>query len=336
MLLPGEWLVTIMRLPRRKFLHLAAGAAVLPAVSRAAPAQPYPTRPVRIIVGFPAGSSSDIVARLMGQWLSQRLGQQFIVDNRPGASGNIGTELALKASPDGYTLLFAVSSNAINAALYDNLNFDFIRDFAPAASVDRVPLVMEVNPAVPATTVPEFIAYAKANPGKLNMASGGNGSPQHVAGELFKMMTGVDMTHVPYKGAAPALTDLLGGQVQVMFDVIVASIEFIRAGKLRPLGVTSTTRLPILPDIPTVDQFVPGYEASVWHGMGMPTNTDPEIITVLNREINAALADVKMTARLADLGAVPMPMTPAEFETSIAEDTAKWAKVIKFAGLKAD
>jgi tripartite-type tricarboxylate transporter receptor subunit TctC len=325
-----------MKLPRRKLLHLAAGAAALSAVSRIARAQTYPDRPVRIIVGFPAGSSSDIVARLIGQWLSERLGQQFIVDNRAGASGNIGTELAAKAPPDGYTLLFAVSSNAINAALYEKLNFDFIRDIAPVASVDRVPLVMEINPLVPAKTVPEFIAYAKVNPGKINMASGGNGSPQHVAGELFKMMTGVDMVHVPYKGAAPALTDLLGGQVQVMFDVILASIGFIRAAKLRPLAVTGLTRSAALPDIPTMDDFVPGYEASVWHGIGAPANIAPEIINKLNTEINAGLADPKMKARLADLGAVPMPMTPAEFRKVIADDTEKWAKVIRFSGAKPD
>jgi tripartite-type tricarboxylate transporter receptor subunit TctC len=325
-----------MTLPRRRFLHLAASAPFLPAVSKSATARTYPSRPVRIVVGFPPGSSSDIVARLIAQWLSLRLGQQFIVDNRPGASGNIGTELAVRAPADGYTLLFAVSSNAINAALYDQLNFDFIRDVAAVASIDRVPLVMEVNPAVPANTVAEFIAYAKANPGKVNMASGGNGSPQHVAGELFKMMTGVDMVHVPYKGAAPALTDLLGGQVQVMFDVLVASIEFIKAGKLRPLAVTTITRLASLPDVPSLNDVVPGYEASAWHGIAVPAKTPPEIIDALNNEINAGLVDRTLTAQFAKLGAVAAPMTPTEFGKFIADDTEKWIKVVKFAGIKPD
>jgi len=324
-----------MKLPRRNFLHLA-GATALAASSLKARAQSYPSRPVRLIVGFPAGSSSDIIARFIGEWLSERLGQPFIIDNRAGASGNIGSELALKAPPDGYTLLFAVSSNAINASLFEKLNFNFIRDIEPIAGVDRVPLVMEVHPSVPAKTLPEFIAFAKANPGKLNMASGGNGSPQHVAGELFQMMTGVRMAHVPYKGAAPALMDLLGGQVQVMFDVIVASMEFIRAAKLRPLAVTSAARLPILPDVPTLDQFVPGYEADVWHGIVAPANTAPDIVAVLNQTVNAGLADPQMRARLAGLGAAPSPMTPDEFGKSIADDTKKWAEVIKFAGVKPD
>ena len=291
-----------MKLPRRKFLHLAAGAAALPAVSRVAWAQAYPTRPVRIIVGLPPGGATDIVARLIGQWLSERLGQPFVIENRPGAGTNIGTEAVVRAPPDGYTLLLVGRRNAINATLYDKLNFNFIRDIAPVAGIIRVPLVMVVNPSVPAKTVPEFIAYAKANPGKINMASAGIGTPGHVAGELFKMMAGVDMVHVPYRGAAPALTDLLGGQVQVMFGTTVSSIEHIRAGKLRALAVTTATRSEALPDIPTVGEFVPGYEASAVFGIGAPRNTPAEIVDKLNKEINAALADPKIKARLADLG----------------------------------
>ena len=324
-----------MKLPhRRHFLHLAAGAAALPVLSRRASALDYPTRPVRIIVGFPPGGTTDIFARLIGQWLSERLGQQFIIENRPGASANIATEAVVRAVPDGYTLLNDSVANAITATLYDKLSFNFIRDITPVASIARVPLVMEVNPSVPARTVPEFIAYAKSNPGKLSMASPGNGTAGHVAGELFKMMTSIDMVHVPYRGGAPALTDLLGGRVQVIFDPMPETIEYIRADKLRPLAVTSAARSEALPDIPTVGEFVPGYEANLWDGIGAPRNTPAEIIDKLNSEINAVLADPKMKARLADLGGAPMPMTPAEFGKYIADDTEKWAKVIKFAGIK--
>ena len=319
---------------RRQFLHLAAGAAALPAVSRIARAQTYPTRPVRIIVGFPPGGAADIAARLMGQWLSERLGQPFVIENRPGAGSNIATEAVVRAPADGYTLLLVSTSNAINATLYDKLNFNFIRDIAPVAGIIRVPHVMEVNPSVPAKTVPEFIAYAKANPGKINMASAGIGAAPHVSGELFKMMTGVDMVHVPYRGAAPALTDLLGGQVQVMFDTMPSSIEYIRAGKLRALAVTTATRSEALPDIPTVGDFVPGYEASAWYGVGAPKNTPAEIVDKLNKEINAGLADPKMKARLADLGGTVLAGSPADFGKLIADETEKWAKVVKFAGIK--
>jgi tripartite-type tricarboxylate transporter receptor subunit TctC len=291
-----------MKIPRRKFLHLATGAAVLPAVSRIARAQTYPARPVRIIVGYPPGGGTDILARLIGQWLSERLGQQFIVDNRPGANSNIATEAVVRAPADGYTLLMVSAGVAINATLYDKLNFNFIRDIAPVAGVIGLPNVMEVNPSLPPKSVPEFIAYAKANPGKLNMASGGSGTAQHLAGELFKMMTDVNMAHVPYRGGAPAVTDLIGGQVQVMFSVITDSIEYIRAGKLRALAVTTASRSEALPDIPTVGEFVPGYEASAFFGVGAPKNTPPEIIDKLNKEINAALADPKMKARIAELG----------------------------------
>jgi tripartite-type tricarboxylate transporter receptor subunit TctC len=323
-----------VKLPRRQFLHLAAGAAALPAASRIARAQTYPTRPVRLVVGFPAGGSVDIVARLTGQWLSERLGQQVITDNRPGAGSNIGTEVVVRAPPDGYTLLMASFGNAVNATLYDNLNFNFIRDIAPVAGVMRVPLVMEVNPSVPAKTVPEFIAYAKANPGKVNMASGGNGTPQHVSGELFKMMAGVNMIHVPYRGNAPALTDLIGGQVQVMFDTTPASIEHIRAGQIRPLAVTTATRADVLPDIPTVGDFVPGYEASSWYGVGVPKNTPAGIVEKLNREINAGLADPKMKARLAELGGSVLVGSPADFGKLIGDETEKWGKVIRAANIK--
>jgi tripartite-type tricarboxylate transporter receptor subunit TctC len=327
-----------MKLPRRQFLHLAAGAAALPAVSRiaGAQAQAYPTRPVRWIVGFPAGQGADIVTRLVAQWLSERLGQPFVVDNRPGASSNIATEMVVHAAADGYTLLSVNSSNLVNATLYEKLPYNFIRDIDPIASIDRVPLVMEVTPRVPAKTVPEFIAYARANPGKLNMASGGNGNSTHMAGELFKMMTGVDLIHVPYRGSAPALTDLLGGQVQVMFDIIASSIEHIRAGKLRALAVTTATRQETLPDVPTVGEFVPGYEAIAVTGVGAPKGTAAEIVNKLNREINAALADPRLKARLADLGVTPLAGSPADFGKLIAEDTEKWAKVVKFSGAKPD
>ena len=323
-----------MKLPRRKFLHLAAGAAALPAMSRFAWAQTYPSRPVHWIVGFAPGGGNDIVARLMGQWLSERTGQQFVIENRPGASTNIATEAVVNAPPDGYTLLLAGAPNAINATLYDKLNFDFIRDIAPVAGIVRVANVMVVHLSVPAKTLPEFIAYAKANPGKINFASPGNGSGSHMSGELFKMMAGVDMVHVPYKGAAPALTDLLGGQVQVMFASLPSAIEFIKAGKLRALAVTTAMRSNALPDIPTVGEFLPGYEASLFYGVGAPKNTPAEIIEKLNREINAGLADPKMQARLADVGGTVLTGSPAEFSKLIADETEKWAKVIKFAGIK--
>jgi len=323
-----------MKLPRRKFLHLAAGAAALPALSRIAGAQAYPSRPVRLIVPAPAGGGYDLTARLISQVLSERLGAPFIVDNRPGAGTNIDTETVVHAPPDGYTLLLVAAANAINATLYEKLNFNFIRDIAPVATIAGAPNVMVVHPSVSARTVPEFIAHAKANAGKLNMASAGNGTTPHLAGELFKMLTGVDMVHVPYRGGGPALTDLLGGQVQVYFGPMPPSIEHIRSGKLRALGVTSARRSQALPDIPSVSDFVPGYEASQWYGIGVPKNTPSEIIDKLNKEINAGLGDLKMKARLADLGGTPLVGSPADFSRLIAEDTEKWAKVIKFAGIK--
>src|SRR5262245_49068978 len=313
---------------------LAAGAAALPVVSCIARAQAYPSRPVRIIVpGAPAGPT-DILARLMGQWLSERLGQPFVIENRTGAAGNIGTEAVVRAPADGYTVLLCGTPNAINATLYDRVNFNFIRDIAPVAGVLRGPYGMVVNPSVPAKSVPEFIAYAKANPRKLNMASAGTGTGSHIAGELFKMMAGVNLVHVPYRGAGPALTDLLCGQVQVYFPSTPASIEYIRAGKLRALAVTSGARLDVLPDIPTVAEFVPGYEASFWFGVGVPKDTPAEIIETLNKEINAGLADPKLKARMADLGGVPMPMAPVGFGRFIAEETEKWGKVIRAANIK--
>jgi len=321
-----------MKLPRRAFLHLAAGAAALPAVSRIASAQAYPSRPVRIIVPFPPAGLSDILARLVGQWLSEHLGQPFVIENRPGAGSNLGTEVVVNAPSDGYTLLLVGSPNAINATLYNKLNF--IRDIAPVAGMIRLPNVLEVSLSVPAKTVPEFIAYAKANPGKLSMASSGIGGVSHVSGELFKMMAGVDMVHVPYRGAAPALTDMIGGQVQVIFDNAASSIEYIRAGKLRALAVTTATRAQVLPDLPTVGEFVAGYEASTITGVGAPRNTPVEIIDKLNNEINAALADPKMRARLADLGGTPLPGSPAQFGKLIADETEKWGKVIRGANIK--
>jgi tripartite-type tricarboxylate transporter receptor subunit TctC len=323
-------------LPRRKFLCLAAGAATVPAVSRLAWAQAYPVRPVRLVVPTTAGGGIDILARLLGQWLSERLGQPFVIDNRPGAAGNIGVESVVRAPPDGYTLLLVAVTNAINASLYDHLNFNFIRDIAPVAGATRASLVMVVNPSFPARTVPEFIAYAKANPGKVNMASSGNGTPQHICGELFKMMTGVDMVHVPYRGVAPALVDLFGGQVQVMFNSTPPSVEHIRAGKLRALAVTTAMRSDALPEVPTVAEFVPGYEASGWLGVGAPRNTPAEIIDRLNKEINAGLADPTLAARLADLGSTVMIGSPADFGKLIAGETEKWAKVVKFSGAKPD
>jgi tripartite-type tricarboxylate transporter receptor subunit TctC len=321
-----------MKLPRRQFFYLAVGAASLPIGSRVAWTQTYPTRTVRLIVGFPAGSGPDITTRVMGQWLAEHLGQPFVVDDRPGAASNIATELVVRAPPDGYTLLTAVTSNAINATFYDNLNFNFIRDTVPVAGMVRSPYVMVVNPSVPAKTVPEFIAYAKANPGKITMGSSGNGSTPHLYGELFKTMAVVDLLHVPYRGNY--LPDLLAGQVQVAFAPLPSSIEFIRAGKLRALAVTTVARLDVLPDIPTVGDFLPGYEASSWTGISAPKNTPADVIDKLNKEINAALAEAKIKERLADLGGLPMPMTPAQFGKLIADETEKWAKVIRAANIK--
>jgi tripartite-type tricarboxylate transporter receptor subunit TctC len=323
-----------MKLPRRRFLHLAAGIAALPAVSRIARAQAYPTRPVRVIVPTAPGGAPDIVARLMGTWLSERLGQQFVIENRPGGGSNIGTEVVVRAPPDGYTILLASSTNAINATLYEKLNYNFVRDIMPVAGIIRFPLVMVVNPSIPANTVPEFTAYAKAKPGKINLGSPGIGTPPHVAGELFKMMAGVEMVHVPYRGGAPVMTDLLGGQVQVLFGSTSLTIEQIRAGKLRPLAVTTATRWEGLPDIPTVGDFVPGYEASAVFGLGAPKKTPDEIIDKLNKEINAGLADPKLKARLADLGGTVLVGSPADFGKLVTDDTEKWGKVIKFADIK--
>jgi tripartite-type tricarboxylate transporter receptor subunit TctC len=323
-----------MKLQRRQLLHLAAGAVALPAVPRIARAQAYPSRPVRIIVGFPPGGLNDITARLIGQWLSDRLGQNFLIENRAGAGGNVGTEAVVRAPADGYTLLLASTPDFINATFYDKLAFNFIRDIAPVAGIVRVPLVMEVHPSVPAKTVPEFIAYAKANPGKLNFASGGIGTPLHVAGELFKMMAGVDMLHVPYRGSGPMLTDFLGGQVQVAFDTMPSSIEYIRAGRLRPLAVTTLARSEALTEVPTVADFLPGFEASAVNAIGAPKNTPPEIIERLNREINAGLTDPKLKARLADLGGSTLILSPADFGTLIRDEIEKWGKVVKFAGIQ--
>ncbi len=323
-----------MKRPRRRFLQLAAGAAVLPILPRIAMAQAYPARAVRIIVPVAPGGALDILARVMAQWLSERLGQSFIIENRPGAGTNIGIEAVVRAAPDGYTLLLIPSSVTTNATLYANLNFNFIRDIAPVAMISTLPLVMEVNLSVPARTVPEFIAYTKANPGKVTMASGGTGSTSHVGGELFKMMTGADMLHVPYRGGAPALTDLLGGQVQVMFSPLPESIATIKAGKVRALAVTTATRSEALPDVPPVADFVKGFEASTWQGIGAPTGTPAEIIDSLNKEINAALADPKIKSRLADLGSIPTPMSPADFGKLIVAETEKWAKVIRAANIK--
>jgi tripartite-type tricarboxylate transporter receptor subunit TctC len=323
-----------MKVSRRRFLPLAVGAGALPAVWRIASAETYPTRPVRIVVGFPPGTSSDITARLLGHWLSQRLGQQFIVEDRPGAGTNIAADSVVHASPDGYSLLWVTHTNAINASLYDTLNFNFIRDIHPVASILRVPAVMVVHPSFPAKTVPEFIAYAKANPGKINYASSGIGTGQHVAGELFKMMAGVDLVHIPYRSSF--FPDLLSGQVPVTFNPIPSVLDFIRAGKLRALAVTTVTRSDVLPDVPTMGDFVPGYEATLWFGIGAPSKTPAEIIGKLNSEINAGLADPNIKARLAELGGLPILMTPAEFGKLIAVETEKWAKVVKFAGMKPD
>jgi tripartite-type tricarboxylate transporter receptor subunit TctC len=323
-----------MKLPRRQFLHLAAGATALPAVSRIAAAQAYPSRPVRIIVPFAPGGATDISARLMGQWLSERLGQQFITENRPGAGSNVGTEVVVNAPPDGYTLLQVGASSAINMTLYEKLNFNFLRDITPVAGIISIPFIMAVNPSVPAKTLPEFIAYAERNPSKVNMASGGNGTAGHLSGELFKMMARVNMVHVPYRGEAPALTDLLGGRVQVMFGTVPASIEYVRAGKLRALAVTSARRSEVLPDLSTVGEFVPGYETSAWQGLGAPRNTPADIVEKLNKETNAGLADAKMKARLADLGGTPLVGSPADFGKIIAEEAEKWAGVVRVANIK--
>jgi tripartite-type tricarboxylate transporter receptor subunit TctC len=325
-----------MKIPRREIFHLAAGAVALTTAARLAAAQAYPTRPVRWIVAVAPGGGNDVFARLMGQWLSERLGQPFIVENRPGAGNNIGTEAVVKAPPDGYTLLLASSNNASNAALYDNLNFDFTRDIAPVAGIARTTLVIVVNPSVPAKTVPEFVAYAKANPGKINMASAGTGGIGHLAGELFKMAAGVNFVHVPYRGNGPALTGLLGGEVDVLFPSLASSIAYIRTGKLRGLAVTSATRSAAMPALPSAGEFIPGYEISTWYGVGAPKGTPAEIIDKLNREINTGLADPKLKARFADLGDVPMPMTPAEFGKLIADETEKLGKVVKFAGIKVE
>ena len=323
-----------MKLPRRKFLHLAAAAAALAAVSRVAAAQGYPSRPVRLVVGFAAGSTTDILARLIGQWLSERLGQQFVIENRPGAAGNIAAETVVKASADGYTLLMVPPASAINATLYDKLSFNFLGDMTPVAGVVRVPNVLEVNPSLPVKTVPELIDYAKANPGSLSFASAGIGTASHLAGELFKVMTGAQLIHVAYRGDGPAMTDLIGGQVQVGFATMTASIQHIRADRLRALAVTTATRSQALPDIPTVADFIPGYEASSWFGIAAPKDAPAAIVDALNRETNAGLADLKITARLADMGGMLLAGSPADFGKLIADETAKWARVIKAAGIK--
>jgi tripartite-type tricarboxylate transporter receptor subunit TctC len=324
-----------VKLPRRTFLHLAAGAAALPEVLRIAWAQAYPTRPVRVVVGQAAGSGSDAVARLIGQFLSERFGQQFVIENRPGAAGNIATEAVVRSPPDGYTLLLVNTSSAIDATLYDKLNFDFMRDITPITGIATFEFVMEVNPSFPTKTLPEFIAYAKANPGKINMASAGIGSAHHLFGELFKMMAGVEMVHVPYRGSTPALTDLLGGRVQVMFDATTSSLPHISSGKLRPLAVTTATRSELLPEIPTIGDFVPGYEAHGWIGFGAPKNTPAAVVDRLNNEINSAISDSSIKARLIDLGGLVLPpSSPADFGKLIADETEKWAKVIRAANIK--
>ena len=325
-----------MKLARRTFVYLALGAAVLPLVPRNASGQIYPTRPVRLICAFPAGGPNDTLARLIGQWLSERLGRPFVVENRPGAATNIATEAVVRAPPDGYTLLLVAQVNAINVTLYERLTFNFIRDIAAVAGIMRVPSILEVNPSVPVHTVPEFIAYAKANPGRLNMASAGNGTSSHLSGELFKIMTDVDILHVPYRGAAVALTDLIAARVQVYFDLMPNSIAHIRSGKVRPLAITTTTRSGALPDLPSVGDFVPGYEVNTWFGVGAPRGTPADIVDKLNEEINAALADPQMKARLAELGGTVLAGTPADFEKLIADETEKWARVIRAANIKPD
>jgi tripartite-type tricarboxylate transporter receptor subunit TctC len=326
----------MLTVQRRQFLKFAGVAIAAPAVSRAAHAQAYPAKPVRLIQGYAPGGSADITCRLIGQWLSDRTGQQFVIESRPGAGSNIGTEAVVRAPTDGYTILLVAPANAINASLYQKLPYDFMRDIAPVAALIRFPNIMEVTPSLPVKTVPEFIAYAKANPGRINMASSGNGSTIHMSGELFKMMTGVTMVHVPYRGAGPALTDMIGGQVQVMFDNAPSSIEHVRSGRLRALAVTTAKRSEVLPDLPTVGDFVPGYESSAWYGIGVPRGTAPDIVETLNREINAGLADPKLKARFAELGAATIPGSPEDFGRLIADETGKWGKVVKFAGVRAD
>jgi tripartite-type tricarboxylate transporter receptor subunit TctC len=325
-----------MKLQRRQFLQLAAGAAALPIASGSAHAQAYPARPVRLVIGYTPGGSADLTARLMGQWLSERLGQSFVIENRPGGGTNIATEAVVRATPDGYTLMLVAPANAINATLYEKLNFDFLRDIEPVAGIIRFPNVVVVNPSLPIHSISELIAYAKANPGKLNMASSGNGSTIHMSGELFKMLTGINMVHVPYRGGAPALTDLLAGQVQVMFDNIPTCAEHVKSGKLRGLAVTSTTRSEVLPDLPVVADFLPGYEASAWYGIGAPKGTPPEIIERLNKAVNEILADPKAKARFAEIGAFLLPGSAADFGKLLADETDKWGKVVKFAGAKVD
>lgn len=320
---------------RRQFLHLAVGVAAASAASRVARAQAYPTRPVRIIVGFPAGGSTDVLARLIGQWLSKRLGQQFLVENRPGAAGNIATEAVVEAPPNGYTLLMIGAVNTVNTTLYDNLNFVFHRDITPIASVMSIPQIIDVHPSVPVKTLPELIAFAKAHPGKLNMGSAGLGTPQHMAGELFKMMAGIDMLHVPYRGGAPAIADLLGGQVQIMFDLMSDSIQYIKAERLRPLAVTTASRLPTMPEVPSVREFLPGYETSYWVGLGAPRSVSDEIIELLNKEVNFAITDPIIKARLDDLGGTPMGGSSADFGKFIVEETERWGKVVRAANLRA-
>jgi tripartite-type tricarboxylate transporter receptor subunit TctC len=325
-----------MKLQRRQFLQLAAGAAALPVTSGVASAQTYPARPVRLVIGYTPGGSADLTARLMGQWLSERLGQSFVIENRPGGGTNIATEAVVRAAPDGYTLLLVAPANAINATLYDKLNFDFLRDTEPVAGIIRFPNVVVVNPSLSVHSIPELIAYAKANPGKLNMASSGNGSTIHMSGELFKMLAGINMVHVPYRGGAPAITDLIAGQVQVMFDNIPTCAEHVKSGKLRGLAVTSATRSEVLPDLPVVADFLPGYEASAWYGIGAPKGTSPEIIERLNKAVNEVLADPKAKARFAELGAFLLPGSALDFGKLLANETDKWGKVVKFAGAKVD
>jgi tripartite-type tricarboxylate transporter receptor subunit TctC len=325
-----------MKLRRRSFLQLAGAVVAAPALARFARAEDYPARPVRIIAGFAAGGGVDITARLIGQWLTDRLGQSFVTENRAGAGGNLGTEAVVNAAADGYTLLLATVPNAVNAALYDKLKFDFLRDIAPVAGIIRVPMVILLNPAVPVSTVPELISYAKANPGKINMASAGNGSAPHMAGELFKMMAGVDLVHVPYRGQGPALTDLLGGDVQVLFATAPGTTDYIKTGRLRALAVTTASRAEVLPDLPPVGDFVPGYETSQWYGLCAPKKTPVDIVGKLNKEVNAAIADPGMKARFSSIGGEPLPGTPADFGKLIAEETEKWAKVVRTSGLKAE
>jgi tripartite-type tricarboxylate transporter receptor subunit TctC len=323
-----------MKLPRRAFLHLAAGVAVLPSVSRFAWAQAYPSRPVRVIVQVPAGGAPDIIARVLGDWLSERMGQQFVIDNRPGASGNVATEAVIRSPADGYTLLLAMSANAINPSLYENLRFSFARDAAPVASIGRIPLALEVTPSLPAKTIPEFIAYAKANPGKINVASTGNGTPLHVAAEMFKMMAGVNLVHVAYRGEPTAIADLISGQVQAMFGVLPSTLPYIRSGQVRALGVTTTSRQDVLPDLPAIAEFLPGFEASGWYGVAAPKDTPAEIVDMLNKEVNAGLNDPKTRKRLTDLGCLIVEGSPADFGRFITDEIDKWTKVVRTAGLK--